>query len=96
MKVGDRVVCIKPHSNGVLVVGKIYVVGGIYFTPCCGDMLLDVGIGGSGLQFCGDCKQIYDLGAPWWISSKLFAPLEEKSDTMFEDIFQVVTNETRL
>ena len=102
MKVGDKVVCINASSvlPGLtpppLKRGDIYTVGGICYCPGCGVMNLDVGIHAENKNIQCQCGHLALTNGVWWAYASRFAPLEEKSDTMFEDIFQVVTNENRL
>ena len=77
-----KVICIKQHSRGVLTVGKIYEVSG---TITCCQVAFDVGIRinhrGSYCEFCGYKTD----GKIAWISSTLFAPLEEKGEMFIEE-----------
>ena len=74
MKIGDRVVCIKTHSQGVVVKDREYSIYAKRVCKC-GDVSFDVGIENlHNLNQC-PCKQIYQSDAHL-VSSKLFAPLQ--------------------
>lgn len=86
MKIGQRVVCVKPHSAGVLEVGRIYTVKDIRYTVCCGSMCFDVGLTApKNAVRCVDHNIRFSEGPVWWVKARLFAPLEEKGETNIEE-----------
>lgn len=80
-RIGQKVVCVKTHSENLVIKGKIYTV---LNTNCpCNCNAVDVGIvddspyGIFKAVKCYQCNSIYSYGKIWWISSKLFAPLQD-------------------
>jgi len=97
--INQEVVCIKTHSQGKVIEGKVYTIQGIKTAPCgCKEVLLDIGAickHPSGLfRFeCADCgwvgPAIADPTA--WVSEELFAPLEYDKEAIEELISQINT-----
>jgi len=82
MRVGDRVVCVKSHSRGIVSKGKTYTV--LQSRGCaCGRVNLDVGVeipsGHTEYQVCNVCGIMTIHNGIWWIASSLFAPLRFNS-----------------
>ncbi len=85
MKVGDRVVCVGSHSNPrcPLRVGIIYMIMGCKECPTCGGVGYNVGIGTipeHQWTRC-TCGARGAIDSVWWISSKLFRPIQYNSAT---------------
>lgn len=79
-KIGQKIVCIKTHSQGVLKKGKIYAIKKIRKSCCCFDV--DIGIvSTTKYANCGFCKISRISDDTWWINESLFAPLEEDGST---------------
>lgn len=76
--VGQKVVCIKSHSQGVVKEGITYTIKGIRINCKCSSFVFDVGIVSSRTGgFCLSCGSVTPLQhGIWWISNTLFAPLD--------------------
>ena len=81
-----KVVCIKPHSDGILKAGKIYEVYDIDICRC-GLVGYDVGIKIPPSDDMGTiCECSFEVDTiVWWMDSSLFAPLEEKGEMFIEE-----------
>lgn len=84
MKVGDRVVCVKAHSQPEcpLKVGKVYIILDMLLCSC-GEMCIHVGIGNPGdwdATSCG-CGRLLNPDSIWWLDPDLFRPIEYNSAT---------------
>lgn len=81
MKVGDRVICIKAHSqsNCPLIVGREYIVYGIQ--NCC-HLVIDVGIISGYPVRCLKCGD-KTIDSVWWLSAMLFRKVEEKREVNY-------------
>jgi hypothetical protein len=83
--IGQKIICVKTHSQNIVVRGQEYVVVDID-TCRCGNILIDVGLSSDREKMgCVDCAAIWKDNA-WWLSARLFAPIEEKSETNFNEI----------
>jgi hypothetical protein len=84
MKVGDRVVCVKSHSkaheNGIIK-DKIFTILNIMAHYKCGCVIFDIGISSGFMSTYTKCRHGDSIpgGSIWWISSRLFSPLEFNS-----------------
>lgn len=85
--IGQDVVCIKTHSEGIVKKGSVYVIKGLKL-GCC-TIFVDVGIkapnlNGSGTfeVNCFKCKKITycHTDNTHWIGASLFAPLDTLTD----------------
>lgn len=79
--IGSRVVCIKRHSQNLVLVGKEYLVADQTTCLGCGSRAIDVGINRyipPGMKHANRCVcGMERLGDPQtWILEQLFAPLE--------------------
>ena len=81
--IGQEVVCIKTHSQGIVKKGDIYTIESLRKPECgCYIVLIDVGIiqPNKAQLHCAICnyvsKVVDNENSIWWISSRLFAPLE--------------------
>lgn len=84
--IGQKVVCIKTHSLGVVQKGQTHTIQGIRKHDCgCSVITLNVGIvnpnhsSTAKMVRCPVCKHVF-LKEPshywWWIDERLFRPLE--------------------
>lgn len=76
--VGQKVVCIKNHSSGVVLKDKTYTVTSV-LKICCG---FRIGVGiewnyGTKNVCCSSCTSIRPPDKEWMLSPCLFAPLQE-------------------
>ena len=82
-----KVICIKQHSQGILVVGRVYEVYNIR-TCYCGLGWFDVGLTTKIGVECTRCNKIL-YTTTWWIDSHKFALLEEKGQMFIEEFIEV-------
>lgn len=77
--IGQEVVCIKTHSQGVVKKKDKLRVFAIKQSDCCGMWLVDVGVrldyNGTQGCVCGSTT-IFDHPI-WWLCASLFAPIDE-------------------
>jgi len=85
--VGQPIVCIQTHSQGVVKKGEEYTIKSI--KQCeCGGIALDVGII-SRYEYCR-CECGYREITPlWWLSEEIFAPL----DVDISELTEIITKE---
>lgn len=78
IQIGDRVVCIKAHSQGFLVVGREYIVYDIRSCNC--EIVYNVGTHKYG-SYCDVCGvTVSEVGEESFFSSALFAKVQEKTN----------------
>jgi hypothetical protein len=93
-EIGQKVMCVKSHSKGVVKEGEIYTVSD-FKVDCCKNFVLDVGIRirkhpADELVYCINCKHLmYDDGI-WWIGYRLFKPLDDLYNEEIEELMQEV------
>ena len=85
--IGQEIVCIKTHPDGIVKRGKVYRITGLKKPFCgCHQVQIDVGIIGrfskTNCSMCG--KKSADQSYVWWLSEKRFAPLEYNQDAINE------------
>lgn len=78
--IGQEIVCIKTHSEGVVLKGQVYTIKDIKQVCQCG-VLLDVGIRINSdligkIVKCRHCYSVYYKDNAHWILETLFAPLD--------------------
>jgi len=92
-EVGQKVVCIKNHSQGVVIEGKIYTIFGLKPCTSCKLLRLDVGISTSRDGICS-CGTKHDQNGIHWIASQLFRPLDDEFATsVLENILEQIKEE---
>lgn len=94
-KVGRYAICIDAGPavtkgyTASLIKGKVYPVKDIAVSPCCGIVILDVGIiGNTEKHNCSKCRGAYvkpKIGV-WWVGSWRFLPLDDFKEVTFEKI----------
>lgn len=91
-KIGDKVICIKTHSMGVVKEGKIYNIA-LIREFCC--YRVSVGVKYNGYQKntthirCQECSKIHPVSeySEWWLSHELFRKIDESfSEQILENI----------
>lgn len=88
--IGQKVVCIEVHPEGYLEMGKIYSIEGLHEKCGCG-MLVDVGIktkSTTSFIHCMSCGKIRQNDGIKLFSPRRFAPVEEISNTTFDEIME--------
>jgi hypothetical protein len=92
-EVGQKVVCIKNHSQGVVTEGKIYTIFGLKPCTSCKLLRLDVGISTPRDGICS-CGTQHKQNGVHWIASNLFRPLDDEFATsVLENILEQIKEE---
>ena len=81
--IGQDIVCIKTHSEGVVKGGEIFHIKSLKIGFCkCVDVLIDVGQYASNIIVeCSDCNiTIKATDNIRWLADDLFAPLDTLTD----------------
>lgn len=82
--IGQKVVCVKSHSQGVTREGVMYVVNGVKKCAICGNPQIDVGVPATASQWmCGPeagCGHVSPTHGIWWQGAHRFRPLDELHD----------------
>lgn len=90
--IGQEILCIKTHSEGLVKKGEIYTIKGLQKSNCkCHEIEIDVGvIGDSSLGECLVCNTTFKKSISiWWFSEKLFVPLEYNQEEINELIKEI-------
>lgn len=72
-KIGQKVVCIKDHSQGAVKRGFVYTI--LNFNTCGCGLTFDVGLTHNA-SICFDCGTF--IGKVWWIHHSLFSILQNQ------------------
>ncbi len=83
--IGQEIVCVKSHSQGIIKKGEIYVIKGLQSPKCkCNYISIDVGVlGSSHYAECNTCKVSYTKNPfIWWLHEDNFAPIEYNQDAI--------------
>ena len=81
MKAGDRVVCIKTHSQGVTVKGAEYIVKGT-MECVCGALNINVGIHSRGTHLqCAQCLHVRPSDGTFWQGARNFRKMDHHSSS---------------
>ncbi len=96
-EVGQRVVCIKTHSQGIIKEGEIFTISAIKEFEC-GCVVVDLGIKSDRINGnCGMHGTIYYNGGTHWISTKIIRPIDETfADEVLENILTQIKEEELL
>ena len=79
MKIGDKVVCIKGHTEGHVKEGSTYTIKNIMLNPCCGTMVVDVGIKRDTTHCaCTKCNFDYPNKGITWLYASRFVPIQHE------------------
>lgn len=75
--IGQKVVCIEPHPQNVVIVGEIYVIQDKMNCPHCNVEFVDVGVNipASGI-LCTSCNNGVRTGGKWFLYATRFRPLD--------------------
>ena len=76
-KIGQSVVCVRTHSQKVVIEGQIYKVEGNKVCECCGLALVNVGIRSNSPTFRCKCSYTTPTEGIHWIAKALLAPVDE-------------------
>ena len=91
-KVGDEIICIKDHTNKLVLNGEVFTVKGFNRNPCCGSTIVDVGIKSTNPNTtCYSCQCAYKKpNGGYWLAAFLFRKIQkgrkDKSDSLPEEI----------
>lgn len=91
--IGQEIVCIKTHSQGVVKRGKIYTIKGLQKSRCkCHTVEIDIGAKSDLLtEGCSACNSDWKATSDiWWLSEIVFAPLEYNQDAINELLEQPI------
>ena len=88
--IGQEIVCIRTHSQGVVKRGQTFVISGVRSSTCkCSELEIDIGVispHGYRICCCEECG--YEFYEPprsaWWLHESLFAPLEYNQEASDE------------
>lgn len=94
-RIGQEVVCIKDHSQGVIKKGQTFIIKNLWVRECCGFVVADLGINRTGLGCKCKCGQAYDMfGTVHWISTEILAPVEKSfGEQVLENIIKQIKEE---
>lgn len=88
--IGQKVVAIKNHSQGLFKRDDDFVIRGLRKSGCCNIWLVDIGRKTScGIIKCNGCgfAERSEIG---WYAAKLFAPIESKFESIsFEKVIEL-------
>ena len=101
--IGDEIVCVRTHSQGVVKEGQIFTCLGLKQDPCkkCGGYIVDVGVKEVYIEaytHCGVCDTMYNPLYPndgnWWFNAAMFRSLQkidisEALEVLQEEPFKV-------
>ena len=78
--IGQDVVCIKTHRQGIIKEGNVFTIIGLRQT-CC-SIQINIGISSRyGNDICTKCSKISkNLDGVWWFGEDRFVPLESITD----------------
>lgn len=83
--IGQKIVAIKDHSQGIFKKGDEFVVLGSK-NICCGT-IINIGITTEYYHMLCDCNYRYENNGIHWCHDDMFAPIE-LSNTTFEDVIK--------
>ena len=94
-RIGQEVVCIKDHSQGIIKKGQTFIIKDIWLRECCGYLVVDIGIKSNKGGCKCKCGQAYSLFSNiWWISAKLLSPIEKSfGEQVLENILEQIKEE---
>jgi hypothetical protein len=85
--VGQEVVCVKDHTQGIIKNGQVFKVTSLV-RICCG-WNVTIGIQSrSALTRCGDCGSVASQGSEWQFASYLFAPKDQFKAITFTKVLE--------
>lgn len=81
--IGQEIVCIKTHSQGIVKKDSIYTIVGLKKGCCMTE--IDVGIRSVfEMNECTICGVIENSNGIWWIGEEIFSPLEYDQNAIEE------------
>jgi hypothetical protein len=101
-EIGQKVVCVKAHSRGIVKEGEVHTVKGI--KVLCGNRLaIDVGIMDNGsramtnrtpigkMYVCSRCGKLHKFKGIAWLGARLFRPLDDMYNTEIEELTELLS-----
>lgn len=84
--IGQEIVCIKTHSQGVIKRGQAFTIKAVRESQCSCDYIeIDIGIRYFSFGMCVKCGYTASNPEPeWWFSERNFAPLEYNQQAIDE------------
>lgn len=90
-EIGQKVVCVKTHSQGIVKEGELYTVQGMKTNPCCEDLVLDIGLfAKSNMSMCCCGHRERNSDGIYWLSQKLFRPLDDLFNEEIEELMNEI------
>ena len=102
--IGDEIVCVRTHSQGIVKEGQIFTCLGLKKSPCqkCASYLVNIGIKSSNKigEVFTHCSNLHQYDKPtiddgnWWFNVTLFRSLQkidisEALEVLQEEPFKV-------
>jgi len=82
--IGQPIVAIRNHSQGIFKKGQEFSISGIRLCPCgCNMIQIDISIK-SGTEWECDKSKYREHTAIWWLSERNFAPLDQDISELTE------------
>ena len=85
-KIGQEVVCVKSHSQGIVKAGELYIIKDLKLCASCKTLDIDVGIINPTTHTGCFCGKTFKSKASWFNYS-LFKPLDELYNKELNEIF---------
>jgi hypothetical protein len=94
-ELGQKIVCVKNHSQGAVKEGEIYTVKDLMLCAKCKSLAIDVGIKAAyGKSICGSCNVVVKIDRIHWINHILFRPLDDLyNEELNEELSEIFTKE---
>ena len=92
-EIGQKVVCVKTHPEGVVKEGEVYTLIG-WKQSCCSQQV-NVGIKSKRLPNgaickCPKCQQLDISDGYWWLKSTRFRPLDDLFNEEIEELMNEI------
>lgn len=88
--VGQKIVAIRNHSQGVFKKGDKFIINGIKRDCCTNHLLLNID---TGIRRDTECKYCLKTDVGTWYYDNLFAPIEEVGNVTIEQILEEMSVE---
>lgn len=91
-EIGQKIVCVKTQSEGLIKKGETYTIKDIMISPCrCKRIWLTININGfSNYVECGDCGKAYKNNGSWKFDAKLFRPIDDLYNKEIKELTEVL------
>ncbi len=90
--VGQEVLCVDLSGNPEGLQRGVYTVEGIKLSPCCKQLLIDVGVyRGSVSVQCTKCKDIHEISGNKYFLASRFIPIDNtKSELTADEVMEEI------